>query len=148
MPRPIPPAHEAGLPTSRQRALVLLVMTNAGSSWLHPITGICARLRGMVPMPVIWTVLADLIHHGWAIPERPRDPSAGFALTANGRGQAVREVEAEITRERGVRETSLLDDATLLGLVLPYRDIYHPPPRDSHITNIISRNGGTRGRHA
>ena len=79
-------------------------------------------------MPKVWMILTDLVYHGIATTDDAPVQSARFFLTSAGRTLAVREIQAELVRPRGARESSLRDDAAELGLKLPFLDVYRPPP--------------------
>lgn len=118
--------EQVGLPTSRQRALVLLVLVNAGGRALHPIEELHPALGGKVPLQTMWNILAALLSYGQLRAVGTNDRRAGFALTARGATQAVREIEAEATRPLADYETMMRGDAERLGLRLPYRDLFQP----------------------
>lgn len=119
---------QTGLPTSRQRALVLLVLKNAHPRALHPVTELHAAISGKVPLCAMWYIVASLLHHGLLRAVGTNDRSAGFALTPHGETHAVREIEAEMTRALGAHETHFANDAKELRLEMPYRVLYQPPP--------------------
>lgn len=114
---------QTGLPTVRQRALVLLVLVNAGGSALHPIWDLHKALNGKVPMPTVWYVVASLLHYGLLCPDGTNDQRAGYVLTSHGVVHAVKEIDAEMTRTLGENETMLQGDANRLGLTIPHRVI-------------------------
>jgi len=115
-----------GLPTSRQRALVLLVLCNAKGA-LHPVQDLFPQLGGKVPLPTVWLIIANLLHFELLTLKGPRDRSVGYLLTRRGAAHAVRVIRAEIERVHGTGERLLRDEAKELGLPLPYVDLYQLP---------------------
>lgn len=129
-----------GLPTPRQRALVLLVFTNAHPRALHPITELHAALCGTVPLDTMWEIVSSLLQFKRLRAVGTNDRSAGFLLTTHGVTLAVREIEAEMTRPLHDHETLLRGDAERLGLKLPYRDLFRPP--SDQVPHGCSGHGG------
>lgn len=117
-----------GLPTTRQNALVLLVMTNAHGRALHPITELHPALGRMVSLPTMWNILSRLLSAGMLRVVGTNDRSAGYALKSEGVPRVFREIESERTRVLRAHETNLMQDAKKLGLELPFRVVYQPPP--------------------